>query len=185
MSTPDKRKPVSKTNCGNAALPCWLSDICLSKCRKPGIDESVTPLPVKQKIIRRTARMNGSQRARSEIESMIRVTKTEEGERTRITIEGQLSRDYIEVVEICCDQAASKGKPIDVFLHDVLTIDESGRALLSRLAAKGIRLLASGIYASYVVPALMSADTRAPVSPLAAAGASGEGTSRKFEGNYG
>ena len=129
--------------------------------------------------------MNGWQRARPETESMIRVTKSEEGQRTIITLEGQLSADCIEVVEICCDLAVSKGKPIDVFLHDALTIDESGRALLSRLAAKGIRPLANGIYTSCVVRALMPAGTRAPVSPLAVTGASGERTSRKFEGNHG
>ena len=84
---------------------------------------------------------------------MIRVTKSEEGERTIITLEGQLSGEYIDVVEIFCNHAESKGKPIDVFLHDVLTIDESGRALLTRLAAKGIRLLATGIYTSYIVRA--------------------------------
>jgi hypothetical protein len=115
---------------------------------------------------------------------MIRVTKSEEGERTIITLEGQLSGDYIEVVEICCNQAVSKGKPIDVLLHDVLTIDESGRALLTRLAAKGIRLLATGIYTSYIVRVLMSVGTRTPISPSAAAGASGEGTSRKLQGNH-
>jgi hypothetical protein len=108
---------------------------------------------------------------------MIRVTKSEERERTIITLEGQLSGDYIEAVEICCNQALSKGKPIDLFLHDVLTIDESGRTLLIRLGSKGIRLLATGIYTSYVVRALASAGTRTPVSLSAAAGASGEGIS--------
>jgi hypothetical protein len=65
---------------------------------------------------------------------MIRVTKTDEGKRTRITIDGQLSRDYIEVVEICCNQAISQGKPVDVLLCRVPAIDETGRAFLSRLA---------------------------------------------------
>ena len=115
---------------------------------------------------------------------MIRVTKSEERERTIITLEGQLSGDYIEVVEICCNQAVSKGKPIDVFLHDVLIVDKSGRALLTRLAAKGIRLLATGTYTSYIVRALMSAGTGKPVPPSAAAGALGEGRSPKFEVNH-
>lgn len=114
---------------------------------------------------------------------MIRVTKSEERERTIVTLEGQLSADYIEAVEICCNQAVSKGKPIDVFLHNILTIDESGRALLSRLAAKGFRLLATGIYTSYIVRALMLAGIQAPVSVSAGTGAGVEGTSPKFEGN--
>lgn len=47
---------------------------------------------------------------------MIRVTKSEEGERIIITIDGQLSGDYIEVVEIFCDQALTERRPIDIFL---------------------------------------------------------------------
>jgi ABC-type transporter Mla MlaB component len=115
---------------------------------------------------------------------MIRVTKSEERERTIITLEGQLSADYVEAVEICCNQAVSKGKPIDVFLHDVLTIDKSGRALLARLAAQGIRLLATGIYTSYIVRSLMPIGIPGPVSPSAAAGAVGGRTDPKFEGNH-
>jgi hypothetical protein len=116
---------------------------------------------------------------------MIRVTKSEERERTVITIDGHLSGDYVEVVEIFCNQAASEGKPIDVFLHDVLTIDESGRALLTRLAAKGIRLLATGMYTSYLVR-----DPRGSRFPgvrlsIDAADAGGERTSPKSERGHG
>jgi hypothetical protein len=114
---------------------------------------------------------------------MIRVTKSEETERTIVTLEGQLSADYIEAVEICCNQAVSKGKPIDVFLHNILTIDESGRALLTRLADKGFRLLATGIYTSYIVRAPMPAGVQAPISASAGASAGVEGTSPKFAGN--
>jgi hypothetical protein len=141
-----------------------------------------------QKIIRRNSRnewMAACTAGNVEMIHMIRVTKSEEGERTIITLEGQLSGDSIEVVEICCNQALSKGKPIDVLLHDVLTIDESGLALLTRLAAEGIRLLATGIYTSYIVRALMSVGIPRPVSPSVAAGADGQGTSPRFEGNHG
>lgn len=113
---------------------------------------------------------------------MIRATKSEERERTIITLEGQLSGDYIEAIEICCNQAVSKGKPVDVFLHDVLTIDESGHTLLTRLAAKGIRLLATGIYTSYTVRALVSAGT--PGSQSLHRLPASVGISRKFEGNH-
>jgi hypothetical protein len=63
--------------------------------------------------------------------------------------------------------------------------DRTGRALLTRLAAKGVRLLATWVHTFYIVRALMSVETRAPVSPSTAAGASGEGTSLKFEGTHG
>lgn len=85
---------------------------------------------------------------------MFRVSKAEERSRTIVTVDGQLSGDYIEVVETCCDQAISTGKPVDLFLRDVSTIDQAGRALLRRLAASGVRLLASGVYTSYIVQAL-------------------------------
>jgi hypothetical protein len=110
---------------------------------------------------------------------MIRVTKSAKGKRTIITIDGQLSGDYIEVVETCCNQSVSEGRPIDVFFHDVSGIGESGRALLVRLAAKGIRLLATGIYTSYVVRDLVTAGSRASGSPSPAAGAVRERTSPK------
>ena len=92
---------------------------------------------------------------------MIRVTKSEEGERTIITIDGQLSGNYIEVVETCCNQAVLEGKPVDLYLQDVLIVDESGRALLTRLASRGVRLLAAGVYTSYFVQDLVAECRRA------------------------
>jgi len=85
---------------------------------------------------------------------MFRVSKAEERLRTIVTIDGQLSGDYIEVLETCCDQAISTGKPVDLILRDVSTIDQASCALLRRLAASGVRLLASGVYTSYIVQAL-------------------------------
>jgi len=82
---------------------------------------------------------------------MIRVMTADEPACTKITVDGQLSGDSIGPVEVCCAQAISKGKPVRLFLRDVSTIDEGGRALLCRLAAKGVALSASGIYSSYIV----------------------------------
>jgi len=112
---------------------------------------------------------------------MIRVTKSEKGKRTIITIDGQLSDNCVEAVEICCNQAVLEGKPVDLYLQDVLIVDESGRALLTRLAAKGIRLLATGLYTSYVVRALVAGGSRVSGSPSAAAGASREKARPKSE----
>ena len=67
---------------------------------------------------------------------MIRVTKTEEQSRTIITIDGQLSGDSVAVVEACCKQAQPNGKPVELFLRDVTTVDQTGQILLGRLAAK-------------------------------------------------
>jgi hypothetical protein len=92
---------------------------------------------------------------------MIRVNKAEERSYMMVTIDGQLSADYIEVVEDCCDQAISTGKPVHLFLRDVAMIDQAGRALLSRLAAKGVHLLAIGVYTSHLVQALSPAGAAA------------------------
>jgi hypothetical protein len=43
---------------------------------------------------------------------MLRVSKVDERSRTVITIDGQLSGDYIEAVKTCYDQAISTGKPV-------------------------------------------------------------------------
>lgn len=72
-------------------------------------------------------------------------------ERTSLTIDGDVSRECIELVETCCDEAMAAGKAVDLLLRDVMTVDESGRALLNRLASKGVHLLANGLYASYLV----------------------------------
>lgn len=85
---------------------------------------------------------------------MVRVNKAEEQSRTIITVDGQLSRDYVGVVETCCEQEMATGKPVHLLLRDLTTIDQAGRALLSRLAAKGVHLLAIGVYTSYIVQAL-------------------------------
>jgi hypothetical protein len=116
---------------------------------------------------------------------MIRVTKSERRGRTIITIDGQLSGDYIEVVETCYKQAVLEGRPVDVFLHDVLTIDKSGRALLTRLVAKGIRLLATGIYTSHVVRGLVATSSRPSGSPSGGDDAGRKTTSSKSEPGYG
>ena len=85
---------------------------------------------------------------------MIRVTKTEEQSRTLVTIDGELSGDSLTVVETCCSQAVAKRKPVYLFLRDVTTVDQAGTVLLRRLAATGIRMLASGLYTSYLVQTL-------------------------------
>lgn len=93
---------------------------------------------------------------------MIRIMRAEEPARTMITIEGQLSSDYVEAVENCCNQAISNGKLVQVLLRDVLTIDDSGRALLRRLAAKGVRLGATGVYTSHLLESIGPAGAGRP-----------------------
>jgi len=91
---------------------------------------------------------------------MIRVTKAEELSRTVVTIDGQLSGDTIAIVETCCNQAKSNGRPVELFLRDVTIVDPAGRTLLSRLASQGVRLGGSGVYTSYLVQSLTAPETR-------------------------
>lgn len=88
---------------------------------------------------------------------MLRVSKAEEQSRTLVTVDGQLSSDSISVVETCCDQAIATHKSVQLFLRDVSIVDPAGRALLCRLVDKGVRLLASGVYTSYLVRMLNAA----------------------------
>ena len=108
---------------------------------------------------------------------MIRVTKTEEQSRTLITIDGELSGDSLTVVETCCTQAEAKQKPVYLFLRDVTTVDQAGTVLLRRLAATGIRMLANGLYTSYLVQTLDAGYT-AQESPAAMDYLSGTATRR-------
>ena len=85
---------------------------------------------------------------------MIRVTQTEQESCTVVTVDGYLSGDGVPVVEDCCSHAQSAGKPVHLFLRDVATVDSAGKLLLRRLASEGVRLLASGVYTSYLVQAL-------------------------------
>ena len=81
---------------------------------------------------------------------MIRIWSTHEPSATTIIVDGRLVGDYVDSVQACVDQAMSEQR-IHLFLRDVSHIDEAGRALLVRLAAKGVVLSASGLYSSYVV----------------------------------
>jgi len=85
---------------------------------------------------------------------MIRVSKVEEGGRTVVMVDGQISAESVNLVEACCQQAMAQGKPVCLFLRDVSGIDPSGCTLLKRLAANGVRLLAAGVYTSYIVRSL-------------------------------
>ena len=71
-----------------------------------------------------------------------------------VNIDGQLLGECVRVAEDVCSQALADGKPVCVFLRDVCQIDEAGRELLRRLAARGVRLAASGVYMSHLVKTL-------------------------------
>lgn len=57
----------------------------------------------------------------------------------------------MSVADACCTQALARGKRLLVYLRDVNMIDEAGRSLVCRLAARGVRLRGSGMYTSYLL----------------------------------
>ena len=75
---------------------------------------------------------------------MIRILTADELTHREIIIDGKLSGECVELVERFCNEAIGNGRPVQLYLRDVSTIDESGRALLGRLSAKGISLKAAG-----------------------------------------
>lgn len=90
---------------------------------------------------------------------MFRVDKELSEQRARLTVSGEISPECIELLETCCDQAIKDGRAVYLVL-DVTTIDDSGRALLRRLAANGVCIFAKGIYHSYVVDTIRRAARR-------------------------
>jgi FixJ family two-component response regulator len=90
---------------------------------------------------------------------VFRLDKEFREQRTRLTVSGEISSACIDVLEACCEQAISGSKAVHLVL-DVTTIDESGRALLRRLAAKGVRMFAKGVYHSYLVDTIRRAVSR-------------------------
>ena len=82
---------------------------------------------------------------------MIRIMTATQPKVITITVDGDLSGEYVGAVENCMKQAMAQGRATCLFLRDVSSIDESGQALLCRLAARRVRLRAAGVYSSYVV----------------------------------
>jgi hypothetical protein len=82
---------------------------------------------------------------------MIRIMTATKVKGTTITVDGQVTGEYVEAIDTVVKQAIGRGGPVKLFLRDVCSIDEGGRALLGRLASKGVHLRATGLYSSYVV----------------------------------
>jgi len=70
---------------------------------------------------------------------------------TTITIDGQLIGEYVAEVESSIRESMEQSNEVHLFLRNVSYIDAMGHALLSRLAAEGVDLSATGLYSSHVV----------------------------------
>lgn len=82
---------------------------------------------------------------------MIRIQATYNSDTITIAIDGQLIAEYVPEVEASIRESIEQYKAVHLFLRNVSHIDEAGHALLSRLAAQGVDLSATGLYSSHVV----------------------------------
>jgi ABC-type transporter Mla MlaB component len=82
---------------------------------------------------------------------MIRIQAANNPGGITIAIDGQLIAEYIAEVEASIQKSMEQYNDVHLFLRNVSHIDEMGQALLSRLAAQGVELSATGLYSSHVV----------------------------------
>jgi ABC-type transporter Mla MlaB component len=88
---------------------------------------------------------------------MIRIQAAYNRGSITIAIDGQLTAEYVAEVEASIRESMEQYKDVHLFLRNVSHIDETGHALLSRLAAQGVELSATGLYSSHVVTQLQLA----------------------------
>ena len=82
---------------------------------------------------------------------MIRIQPAKNPGGITIAIDGQLIGEYVAEIEASIRKSTEQYKAVELFLRNVSHIDEAGQALLSRLAAQGVELRATGLYSSHVV----------------------------------
>jgi ABC-type transporter Mla MlaB component len=75
---------------------------------------------------------------------MLRIT-TQEKEMPTLKLEGKISGPWVQVLEVCWGQARERSPSlVRVDLTDVTFVDDTGKALLTRMAARGTELVARG-----------------------------------------
>ncbi len=82
---------------------------------------------------------------------MIRIMTATEPDGMRITVDGDVAGECVDLIEAFLKQPALKRERLHLYLRDINTLDARGHVLLRRLAEKGVRLSAEGIYCSYVI----------------------------------
>jgi len=92
---------------------------------------------------------------------MIRIMTARDPDAVTITVDGLLSGEYADALNTCVKQAIGYRRPVHLFLRNVTGIDEGGRGLLGRWAAKGVQLSAAGVYSSYIVAEISASAAQA------------------------
>jgi ABC-type transporter Mla MlaB component len=93
---------------------------------------------------------------------MIRIQTANNPGGITIAIDGQLTAEYVAEVESSIRESMEQSNDVHLFLRNVSHIDEMGHALLSRLAAQGVQLSATGLYSSHVVAEVQLARNSRP-----------------------
>jgi len=98
---------------------------------------------------------------------MIRILTSDWGAAIRITADGQLAGDSVDVLEAFTKQALRQDRPVHLYLRDVSYIDQRGLELLRRLAVGGVGLSALGVYSGYIVAGIKQEQSENSRSRLA------------------
>lgn len=87
---------------------------------------------------------------------MLRISVSEEAEKVRITVEGELVGDVATVLRENWENAAllRRSRPVRVDLCGVTSIDAIGRDVLRLMIEDGAELIASGPKTAYIVETL-------------------------------
>ncbi len=75
---------------------------------------------------------------------MLRITIQKDSNPRRLDLAGKLAGDWVAETEHAW-QAVRHGKPIEVDLTQVTSVDDAGRSLLKKMVRSGVRLIARGL----------------------------------------
>jgi anti-anti-sigma regulatory factor len=98
---------------------------------------------------------------------MIRISEIGEGSKQDLLVEGRLSGNWVDVLEVCWLEAQTlgNGEPIRLDLSGVTYIDEKGRQLLARMVRDGAELRAAGVMTGMVIEEITARETSTETKP--------------------
>jgi anti-anti-sigma regulatory factor len=82
---------------------------------------------------------------------MLKITTDTDAGRTILKLEGRLTGPWVEELNACWRDAAAETHRIEVVLHEVTFIDESGRRLLADMHRRGVELTAAGCMTKAII----------------------------------
>jgi hypothetical protein len=83
--------------------------------------------------------------------SSFKLEQQVEGENTIVTLDGDLTGEYVKLVESYLQRLLSTETNLILKLRGIQTITFPAMELLQRLADKGVVLLGSGLYTEHII----------------------------------